>query len=489
MVDEPSPEPAVELDARAWPTVEPPAGFAERAVAAFLDEGGATASQDEPAPRRSRRIPVIAAATALAAAMLVWLAWPGRGGARGDVVASEETRTIAMGDRAIAVARPGSALHWEVDADGEARISQDAGRVFYRVDEGGAFEVKTPAGTVTVTGTCFEVETRTMTKSGGLKGAVLGAALASAVVVTVYEGGVVLANERGDVALAPGERGLADPGVAPRREDGDAAGEYARGSEGGDASSLPMATVDDAVAQVRRQARALEQAHADQLEQEREIGRLRRQVTELGGNPGEPSPAELKVRARECAGQGRGGECPFLEPDEATLLEMARCASVKVDFPGFLDNVESPQVGGYAESLGITDAAEVAALQAAADKHYADFNGRLREIFVALGGDPALAEEASAATMKSYIADQLDRELTGDVQRRVAEERAGLREPPADASELSLEERAFRLHAELGNEFEAYLGEQLGAERARQLRKVNDGWPGSTSVNSGECIE
>jgi len=474
----------ITAEALDWPAPEPPPGFAEQTAAAFV--GAQSAAR--PRPRLRSTTAWIAVGSAIAAALVMWLALP-RGTTVSDSLTTQVQRTVSMGDRAVAVASPGTVLRWSIDRDGVASVEQDAGSVFYRVDHGGAFEVTTPAGTVTVTGTCFEVETRPMKSKSTLKGAALGAALASAVVVTVYEGGVVLANERGELAVGPGDKARAQTDAAPHRWADDDTEADDSPTQVAAAAAPSDAPPDGAAGQVARQARALEQARADAVAKEQEIAQLRQQVTDLGGDPGEPGPLEVEARARRCATQGRFGDCPFLDPDEQTLREMAKCASVKVDSPDFLDNVDSPQVAGYAKNLGMTDPTEIAALQRAADAHYEDFSGRLREIFTLLGGDPAMAEEASAATMKAYIADQVDNELMGTVQRHVAEERAGLREPPADPSALSLEEQAFRLHAELGNDFERYVAKELGQARAHELRKVHDGWPGSTSVSSGTCLE
>ena len=110
-------------------------------------------------------------------------------------------------------------------------------------------------------------------------------------------------------------------------------------------------------------------------------------------------------------------------------------------------------------------------------------------MFLELGGSEELAAEISPETLVSSIIDQLDPELQGVVQRRIAEERAGLREPPATLEGLPIEERLFRLQSDKGNAFERHVAEALGPERARALRARNDGWPGSTSVSSGDCIE
>jgi hypothetical protein len=296
----------------------------------------------------------------------------------------------------------------------------------------------------------------------------------------------VLANDRGDVAVAAGERAVARDGDAPRRMDDDDDGATDPGVAAGSAPS--GVSGDDAIAQLARQSRALEESRRDTAEQQEEIARLREQVRELGGDPGEPGAAEKAARAKACATQSRG-DCPFLDPDEQTLLEMAKCAVVKVDSPGWVDNPEAPDVDKYVEQLGVTDPVELEGIQAAATRHYDDFNRRLRDIYLELGGDPELAEDASPATLRSHVADQLDKELLADIQRRVAEERAGVREPPAPDAQLPIEERFFRMHAGLGNEFESMVAAELGPERARALREVHDGWPGSTSVSSSDCRE
>ncbi len=73
----------------------------------------------------------------------------------------------------------------------------------------GPFVVHTPAGVVRVTGTCFRVEVSDMKliNRQNLSGAAVGAALGAAVVVTVYEGRVLLARDKGggEVELRPGQ--------------------------------------------------------------------------------------------------------------------------------------------------------------------------------------------------------------------------------------------------------------------------------------------
>ena len=208
-------------DLSAWTAAEPPAGFAERVLEARRSgrRGAAGLPQATISPR------ALVARLGIGVAVLAVL---GVGGglilrslgrahalpASGSLVASERT-TLGIGTRAIAVAEPTADLSWSVKSDA-ARVVQPAGDVFYRVEPGGPFVVATPAGEVIVTGTCFRVEVSEMKPSkSAIRGAVVGAALTATVMVTVYEGRVLLANEKGKTEIKAGERAMADGRDAP----------------------------------------------------------------------------------------------------------------------------------------------------------------------------------------------------------------------------------------------------------------------------------
>lgn len=495
---EPESEPSIDLDPDLWPAVGPPAGFADRVVGEFFGDPVTS----EPAPERDRFSDralawVGAVMATVAAVMVVWWTVGGRAPVR-DALVARSLQTVPLHDRAVAVVQPGTVLAWQVETDGTTRIDQDAGRVFYRVDHGESFEVATPLGTVTVTGTCFEVDltskptSEPTMKHQAIKAGAAGAALASALVVTVYEGSVVLANDHGSVAVQAGEAGTARAVSAPVRSSADDTAQ-AQGVDPAedDPSARPAsATVaGEPLAHLNRQARDLERMRSTNNEQAERIRVLEAQVESLGGSIERNSPEAIAARAKHCAQQSRGGDCPFLEPSQQTLLEMAKCATVKVDAPSFLDDRDPPQVAGLAKRLGMKDAAEIDKLQAVADAHYEAYNAQLRAMYLELGGSEEVAADASADTLFSAIADQLDPELQSTVQRRIAQERAGLVEPPATLEGLSVEERLFRLQSDKGNVFEQRVAEALGPERARELRARDDGWPGSTSVSSSDCIE
>ncbi len=484
-------EPSMNVIEDAWSVPEPSVEFAAGVLDAHFAAGETGTEVLAKAPRR----PWAWLWAVAAVLIVVGLVWTLRGGKSfEDQLEARDVQTVALGDRATAVAQPGTKMKWSVDSDGTTRIDQSSGRVFYRVDHGERFDVVTPSGTVTVTGTCFEVDLESTPMKTSTRAGALGAVLASALVVTVYEGGVVLANDNGRVDLAAGQAGRVSDAQAPVRFDpgGDERDAELAGvskSKSKSKKPKPGEIAGDPMAHIQRQARDIDRIREEKDAQAKRIQELETEVLALGGSVDPKSPEAAKARAKMCASQSRGGSCPFLEPDQDTLLEMARCATVKIDSLGFVDNLDPPAPGTIAERLGVTDPDEAQKLHAAATQQYDDYNRALRAMYLELGGDENTVEDASGSTLQSFIEDQLDPGLAGDIRRQIAQERAGLREAPADIPALSIEERFARLLAESGNEFERLLGQELGSERARELRKQHDGWPGSTGVHSGDCVD
>src|SRR5262245_29991743 len=185
----------------AWHPLAPPTGFADRVLAAR----GAGA-----APPQSRRwrigvaIGIVAAGAAVAGAA-VMLRSPHRA-TTGALRAARRT-TAALGDRGVVVAEQASELTWRIDDRGAADIVQRRGEVFYRVEPGGPFVVHTPAGDIRVTGTCFRIEVEDMNTNKKLVlSGLAGAAVASTVLLTVYEGHVIAETRSAKTELAAGTR-------------------------------------------------------------------------------------------------------------------------------------------------------------------------------------------------------------------------------------------------------------------------------------------
>ncbi len=117
----------------------------------------------------------------------------------------------------LAVAAAGVAGWWARGGGGRRGavvVTQDRGTSTYDVEPGTELDVVTPVARARALGTRFRVEVETMDRSKLKKGAV-GAALVTAAVVIVYEGHVLLSNERGEVDVGPGQSARAEADRAP----------------------------------------------------------------------------------------------------------------------------------------------------------------------------------------------------------------------------------------------------------------------------------
>jgi ferric-dicitrate binding protein FerR (iron transport regulator) len=419
----------------AWTPLGPPPGFAERVLAA----------RERPAPRRRWPLVAGALACAAAAAVLFVVTRPASRAASGSLEATERT-TAELGDRAVAVAEPTAALTWKIDDDGAAAIEQRTGDVFYRVDRGGPFVVHTPAGDVRVTGTCFRIEVQPMNKSKQLiLSGTVGAALATAVVITVYEGHVIAETQTARTELAAGTRATVG-----------ADGRTATATTTPMADLIARLPVDDA--RVTR-----EELLARATAQRAELEKLRVRLAELEQQGGHDAAEEA----------GR----PWYDPsDERLKLWVAEC-HVRSDEPGF--DRFSPLTSANTRGL---EPGELAGYNAAMAEVHQPYKLLVRSLYIEATGDTAGADTLSIEAMRGEIQ---EKSVPGEhnlILQKIARERAGLQPPPADLSRTSPLERLFRAYIELGNQAEAALAKRLGPERAKELR--GEGW-GSRSNWSG----
>lgn len=190
-----------------WPAQEPRPDFSARVMARLDDAGPPARAPRPPRPPRRWVVPALATISVAAVTCVVALMVTGSSGAaraprpvpaQGSLTAEAHT-TVALGARGVVVAHPGAVLAWTVDRGGRAEVHQIAGAAFYRVEAGGSFVVHTPAGDVSVLGTCF-----TVAVSDGVT------------TVDVDEGTVELVDATSRIELAPGDRGHLG-GAAPAR--------------------------------------------------------------------------------------------------------------------------------------------------------------------------------------------------------------------------------------------------------------------------------
>jgi len=241
--------------------------------------------------------------------------------------------TVTLGRRAVAVAEPGAELRWLIRDDGDASIEQPAGAVFYRVNAPQPFTVHTPAGAVSVHGTCFSVEVSPMVR---FKEAVLGAALGAGVVVTVYEGKVSLANAQGKTLLSAGEEGRMEAGAAPTRAE--------VASKRG---ALTLPEVEDGA------------SPSSPVTAQAELALARVQVATLQAQLQQVKGELATVRSAPAApvrrSQGQISESYF-KPTKDELIRMAQTCRVQVDMPNVMQT-KAPTLGkNQIKEWGVTEA-------------------------------------------------------------------------------------------------------------------------------------
>lgn len=426
-----------------WPAAEPPAGFADRVLAARRRE------------LRKPRWPWLAALGAAAAAVAALALFSMRQPIQG-MAAPLERAQLALGTRGIAVAEPGSALRWTVEPSGAARVQQERGDVFYRVEHGGSFVVHAPDVEIQVTGTCFRVEVVPMTALVKMAGsAAAGALAASAVLVTVYEGKVQVRSAGGGTEVSAGEQARSAPGQAPL---------LVRSTSTPPALLAPLPSAPDAQSsrdvlvqrdlQSRTQIEAL-QSRVKQLEGERQqlLARAASQA---------PSPFD---DGEQPAGMPPRNKYHGFTPEE--LKALAQQCEVRMDIPP-LDRepwAMPPELGAR---LHLSEG-EQAQATAAVNQVRADGVAKLRALYLEATHDVNGADSIGPMTLGQEILHKSPRDVVGAARARVAREKAGLETPPADPNSGNIAERYFRVMSSLGDALEQQL-QPLGAQQASTLR-------------------
>lgn len=428
-----------------WPVPEPPEGFARRVLA-----------------RRTRRSGVAAAVAVAACVLLVTggLWWAARGPASGSANPLSRS-TIDLDGRAIAVAEAGASLRWTVQRGGAAGIEQPSGDVFYRVEPGGPFVVNANGVSISVTGTCFRVEVTSMKP---MFAAAAGAAVASAVLVTVYEGTVNVRNGGAATPLSAGEQARAEPGsgvVVQKPPVSAAAGTGPNGAPGpGAAPTEGQLTREQLVerdAASRQQVGAL-QARVQQLERERQALLARK-------------PSEDESPPPEAEGLPPRGKTHDFTSSE--LQSMAHNCEVRIDTPP-LDNEKwklSPDLGAWLHLSEDQQPRVAAAVNKVRDEAIA----RLRALYLEATGDAGGAQSLAPMTLPQEILHKSRPAEVDAARARVARERAGIDAAPPDPDSGTIPERYFRYMVTVGDSLQRELEPAVGASQAGVIRDRVDG--------------
>ena len=441
--DQLTPDARVDQALAAWSALTPPADFADRVVDRVVGARGMT----EPPRLRGRRLAGIATLALATGAAAVAL-WPAHRAASGALIASRRI-TERLGDRGLAVAEAASELTWRVDDRGAADVVQRAGNVFYRVERGGAFVVHTPAGDVRVTGTCFRIEVDPMnTNHKLLLAGLAGAALATTVLVTVYEGHVVAETRGAKTELSAGTRATLG------------------GADGATVVSdaiLAVTTPDEAHATREQLLVRARQQDAQLAQMRARLAKLERGSASGGGGAPEAFPAE----------PGRA----WNDPSPEQLTAWAAECHIRSDEPSLerFEPITAPRDG--------LEASEVDGYNAAMSEMAKQWKDQVRKLYLEVTGDTTGAETLSSEAMKHEIDDKSPPGESNAVLQRISRERAGLAAPPTDLSKASAVERMLRAYVQLGDQSEAALAKRIGPERAHAIR--GDGW--SSRMELGGC--
>lgn len=209
---------------------------------------------------------------------------------------------------------------------------------------------------------------------------------------------------------------------------------------------------------------------------------FRRQVSV----PDAPAGAALPVEDREavtCANR-MDGTCPFLEPSQESLEEMARCGTVKYDYPVGLLNSEPFQLAPNIVETASVISRELGSIHEVADSFRDELRPKFTELLLQYP-DVGPLEAMSLEDMRLALVNRETEAIkeVQNVRRNLARARAGLEEAVIPRTPT---EKFETLMAGLGDDFEKKLAAVLGASRARELRVVQDGW-GATTIVGGRC--
>jgi hypothetical protein len=441
------------LDLDAWQPEEPPRGFVERVMSEVMSER-ASAANAAPVEVKKRHLPsarragIGAGALAIAAGVALWLRSSGPPSV-GEATAAERTQ-VAVGARASAVLEPGAHVKWSGDD-----VTQDHGDVFYRVEPGAKFNVHTPAGDVTVHGTCFRVKVREGADMNGrdVKAGVAGAVTTALAFVAVYEGKVSVSRAGQSVALGPGESAQSD-GAGVR-----STGDVAKAEKDFDSKT-------------KSEEEALGVANKNLVDQVREYQQRLTTIEEQKKSlERRLATAQDQLAAAQADGSVKAKRFEFdLSQDD--WAELAKTGTIKYRIPCLRPKGWFPSESQLLENgLGPQDGP---AITEAYKRSYQRVWSMLRPLCAqALGSSSEVADKVPPETCIHLVQDisrSNDREAANEGMRQAAEIRAGQRPMPSQA-ELD-KNPTLKMFLALTAEpkaFEQDLAQTFGPEEAHRL--------------------
>lgn len=448
------------LDLSAWDAEEPPSDFAERVVTAAMhekeappaDEGSNTAPAapvtdivSARAARRRRATWAIASVAVGLAASLVFH-FGRHAPAQGEIVA--ETRTeVAIGERAVAVLEPGAHLKWNGDD-----VDQTSGDVFYRVNPGGPFHVRTAGGEVDVKGTCFRVDASASERKNEMnvrdfKVGSAGAVVATLLLVSVYEGKVAVSHAQEKATIGAGQSAAVTSAGLEVRGEGASSSAAAGSSE----ENALVAANQNLVGNVSEYKRRLEIIEGQKKDLEQKL-----------------SAAEEKLAADKKASDGAPAKSEFdLSQDE--LVSLAKENTLKYRHPCTKPGYR-PE-GDTLQKLGL--APQDADTIASAYKKVAAWReAQMRPLCQEAVGKSELSEkmpvDACLHLVSDFLAEQ-DPKARHEAQQMAVDIRAGLRPAPGPNEKVPALTRMMLASVQELKVFEEELAKSFGPDEAHRI--------------------
>jgi hypothetical protein len=447
-----------------WTPQEPPRDFVDR-VMAEVDRAHRPKAKGR-VIRGSWRVAGTALGLGIAAGVALAVSAHHGGSNHGEAVVAERTQ-MALGARAVAVLEGGAHVAWTGDD-----VDQTAGDVFYRVEPGGAFRVHTLAGDVQVLGTCFRVRvasggegTEAVVNGRDIKVGAIGAAVATAAIVSVYEGKVALSHARESVTLTAGETARAD-GVGVRRASADGTPSVEASASG---SSTLMAANENLAEQVQDYKRRLDAIAAQKALTEKAL-----------------ADAQKKLAIAESDGQVAAPKNPY-DPSPEDLKDLAAKGEVHSRMPCLSTDGSGGTISDGTLAADGLPASEAAPINAAVAQSGSQFWGMLQPLCAqALGGKTDIAQVLGPQACQSVVFEMAKKnEDTEEEIRQVSEILAGERPMPKNPSALGVVGQLVYQESGASKALEQSLAQTIGPDDAHAFVYGEHGCWSNSSWGAG----
>lgn len=183
---------------------------------------------------------------------------------------------------------------------------------------------------------------------------------------------------------------------------------------------------------------------------------------------------------RRCS-MNAGYDCPRAHPPPDVLDERAKCGTIAWDDAGSLEIEPSTR-----EELSITER-EMEVLRRANERIEHEVEQRMAENFRQATGEEPPGPDAFPSRVMALSIELGKRVPDVEAVPQLAKELAGQEPRPSRYEDRSPYYWHMRIRLESGDRLEQAVAEELGADRAREIRMARGGWNSGTMYSAGLC--